>query len=286
MARTLSPKLALSIEAGVVVALTGAGLFASQGLRIWYLALLEGFAMIATPVLVTAALVTWHCERMSGRLQGARRIAALNWRGVRDTALSAYIAACLLAWPLARMRAGEPTGLVWTAEEAGGLLGIVLGNIGGILLLDGWLYLKHRLLHTRWMFAFHRTHHVYRDPTALSGFAVGPVEALLTFWPVVLLALPQAPHYGPVYFSLVIGFVLFNLYLHCGVVWRGLEAVLRPLSFNTSTHHNRHHANAETHYAEALTLWDRILGTHEGAVRALRRNSPQIPALPSGKPEA
>jgi sterol desaturase/sphingolipid hydroxylase (fatty acid hydroxylase superfamily) len=270
MARTLSPKLAFGIDTAVVVALTSGGLFASQGIRVWYAALVEGFAIIAIPVLGAAALVTWLGETRPDRLQGPRRTAALLGRGARDTAMAAWIAACLLAWPLARMRAGEPTGLVWTLEEAGGPLAVVLGNVGGILVLDAWLYWKHRLLHTRWMMPFHRAHHGYRDPNALSGFAVGPVEAFLTFWPVVLLASPSVPHYGPVYFTLVIGFVLFNLYLHCGFVWHGLEAVLRPFSFNTSTHHNRHHANAETHYAEALTLWDRILGTHEGAARARR----------------
>ncbi len=268
MARTLSPKVAHGIEAGVLVALTGAGFFASEGPRVWYAALIEGFLIIAVPVLVAAALVTWLGETRSSRLQGPRRTPALLGRGARDTAIAAWVAGCLLAWPLARMHAGEPTGLVWSLDAAGGPLAVVLGNAGGVLVLDAWLYWKHRLLHTRWLMPFHRAHHGYRDPNALAGFAVGPVEALLTFWPVVLLAWPSVPHYGPVYFVFVVGFISFNLYLHCGFVWAGLEALLRPLSFNTSTHHNRHHANAETHFAEALTLWDRMLGTHEGAARA------------------
>lgn len=270
MARSIPPNVATAIDIAVVLAVTSGGLFARQGPRVWYAALAEGFAIIFVPVLCAAALVTWLCERRSVRLQGPRRLPALIGRGVRDTALAAWMAACLLAWPLAKMRAGEPTGLVWSVDEAGGPVAVVLGNLGGILVLDAWLYWKHRLLHTRWMFGFHRQHHVYRDPTALSGFAVGPVESLLTFWPVTLVALPQAPHYAPVYFSLVVGFVLFNLYLHCGVVWHGLEAILRPLSFNTSTHHNRHHANADIHFAEALTLWDRLLHTQERAAPAAR----------------
>lgn len=273
MARSLPPKLVTAIDGAVVVGLTAGGLFARQGARVWYAALVEGFAIIAIPVLSAAMLVTWLSERQPSRLQGARRLPALIGRGVRDTALAAWIAACLLAWPLAKMRAGEPTGLVWTVEEAGGPVALVLGNLGGILALDAWLYWKHRLLHTRLMFGFHRAHHAYRDPNSLSGFAVGPVEALLTFWPVLLVGWPQTPHYAPVYFSLVIGFVLFNLYLHCGVVWRGLESVLRPLSFNTSTHHNRHHANADVHFAEALTLWDRLLHTQESAAPAAARTS-------------
>jgi lathosterol oxidase len=135
-----------------------------------------------------------------------------------------------------------------------------------VIALDAWLYWKHRLLHTPALFGFHRAHHVYRDPTAFSGFAVGPVEAVLTFWPLVFLAVPQAPHYAPVYFALVAGFILLNFYLHCGVASRLLEATLPRLSINSSAFHNRHHANAEVNFGEALTLWDRLLGTRE-AVR-------------------
>ncbi len=263
MQPVVGPKVVTGVEVGIVVALTGAGVFSSQGPRVWYGALVEGFAMIAIPVLAGAALVTWISERRPERIQGPRRKASmLLRRSARDTLIAAWIAACLLAWPLARMNAGEPTGLVWSLEAAGGPVAVFLQTAGGILVLDAWLYWKHRLLHTRLLFGFHRAHHGYRDPTAFAGFAVGPLEALLTFWPVLLVGLPDAPHFGPVYFTLVVGFILFNLYLHCGVVWHGLEAVLRPLSFNTSSHHNRHHSNAETHFAEALTIWDRMLGSH------------------------
>lgn len=280
-ARTLSPKVVTAVEVAVVVGLPAAGLFASQGPRVWFGALAQGFALIALSVLAGAALTTFLCERAGAgqtpRLQGPRRGPTLAARGARDTALAAWVAACLLAWPLARMHAGQPTGLVWTVEAAGGPVALVLQNLGGILVLDAWLYWKHRLLHSRLLFGFHKGHHVYRDPTPLAGFAVGPVEALLTFWPVVLVALPEAPHYGPVYFTLVVGFITLNYYLHCGVVWRGLEAVLRPLSINTSTHHNQHHQNADTHFSEALTLWDRLMGTARSEARVAAAQVAQAP---------
>jgi len=268
MGRTLAPRVVTAVDGAVVVVLTSAGLFAPQGWRVWYMALFEGFALIASAVLAAAAITTIACERRAVRIQGPRRGPALVARGVRDTAVAAWVAACLLAWPLARMAAGEPTGLVWTVREAGGPVAVVLGNLGGVLVLDAWLYWKHRLLHTRLLFGFHRAHHTYRDPTAFAGFAVGPVESLLTFWPVVLVALPETPHYGPVYFALVAGFILLNMYLHCGIVWAGLETILRPLSVNTSSHHNRHHSNSEMHFGEALTVWDWLLGTMDRSTSA------------------
>jgi lathosterol oxidase len=251
------------IDTGVLVGLTASGLVCPYGTGLWYLALAASFAGIAGGVLGCAALITLYSERQSQREQGPRRKPAPKLREIRATALSAWIAACLLAWPLARLWSGHAIGLVWTLEEAGGGVGIFLQTFAALLVLDAWLYWKHRLLHMRVMFPFHRQHHSFRDPTAFAGFAVGPVEALLTFWPIVILALPEAIHYAPLYFSLSAGFILLNLYLHCGVSVGFIEATLPRLLFNTSVHHNRHHANAEVNYAEAFVIWDRLCRTAE-----------------------
>ena len=250
-------------ELAMLALLTASGLLSPTGPGPFYAALIIGFAGIAGSVLGAAALVTLAASALPARLQGPRRRPALIALGARDTAGAAFVAAALLAWPLARMRVGLPTGLTWSLAAAGGGPALAARMLGALLVLDAWLYWKHRLLHTRLLFGFHRAHHVHRDPTAFAGFAVGPFEALLTFWPVAILALPQAPHYAPVYFVLVVALILLNLYLHCGVSVRLIEAILPRLLVNTSAYHNRHHANAETNFGEALTLWDRLLGTHE-----------------------
>jgi lathosterol oxidase len=253
------------IDAAVVVGLTAAGVLCPQGASVFYSSLVLGFLGIAVFVAGGAALVTVVSERQPVRLQGVRRRPALVGRGARDTLLAAWIAACLLAWPLARIHAHVPNGLVWSLKDAGGAWRVVAQTLAAVLVLDAWLYWKHRLLHTRWLFAFHRAHHVYRDPTALAGFAVGPVESLLTFWPIVLVAIPQAIHYGPLYLSLVALFILLNFYLHCGLASGVLEATLPRLFINTSAFHNRHHANAEVNFGEAFTIWDRLCHTDEGS---------------------
>jgi lathosterol oxidase len=79
------------------------------------------------------------------------------------------------------------------------------------------------------------------------------------------VSLPEAPHYAPVYFSLVGSFVALNFYLHCGVASAVLEAALPRLFVNTSAFHNRHHANADVNFGEAFTIWDHLLSTREGA---------------------
>lgn len=258
-------KRARLIEGLVLAALVVTGLFCPQGPELFFAALAVGFVGIAASVLAGATLFTWVAERSAARLQGPRRLPRFALRATRDTLIAAFVAACFLAWPLARIWAGAPAGLVWTLEEAGGLGAVVLGTLLALVVLDAWLYWKHRLLHTRWLFAFHRAHHGYRDPTSYSSFAVGVVESVLTFWPIVLLAFPWAPHYAPVYFGLVAGFVTLNLYLHCGAASKRVEAVLPKAGLNTSVFHNRHHANANVNFGEALIVWDRLMKTHEGA---------------------
>jgi len=251
------------LDRGVLLTLTGAGLACADDLAVWYSALAVGFLGIASTVLLCAGVVTLFSERSQARLQGRRSRPAPIWREMRDTSLAAWIASCLLAWPLSRMWSGRPTGLVWTLKEAGGGLRVFGSMLVALVLLDAWLYWKHRLLHTRWFFPFHRAHHAFRDPTAFAGFAVGPVESLLTFWPLVLIAISEAPHYAPVYFALVIGFIALNFYLHCGVSVPVLEATLPRALLNTSAFHNRHHANAAVNFAEALILWDCVCRTRE-----------------------
>ncbi|MEC7524537.1 MAG: sterol desaturase family protein [Myxococcota bacterium] len=253
------------IERAVLAALLASGLASPAGPALFYAALAVGFVGIVSVVLSGAALVTWLAERREERLQGPRRLPRFAWRGARDTMGAAFVAACFLAWPLSSLWAGRATGLVWTLEEAGGLGPLLLGNLLGIVALDAWLYWKHRLLHTRWLFRFHRAHHGYKDPTSFSSFAVGAVESVLTFWPIVLLSFPWAPHYAPVYFGLVGGFVTLNLYLHCGVASRLVEATLPRLGLNTSAFHNRHHADASINFGEALVVWDHLMGTGEPA---------------------
>lgn len=253
---------AQAIEWAVVLGLPLTGLFAPDHRGLYFLALLVGFAGLSLTVTGGAALVTWWGERQTARLQGVRRGSTHVAEGLWDTSLSMWVAASLLAWPLWRAWSGRPIGLVWSLEEAGGWIAIPQ-TLLGVLVIDAWLYWKHRLLHTRLLFKFHRGHHFYRDPNALSGFSVGPVEALLTFWPVLLVAHPKALHWGPLYLALVGGFILLNFYLHCGSEIPLFERWLSPLRLNTSVFHNRHHANAEVNFGEAFTLWDRFCKTRE-----------------------
>ncbi len=255
------PLWARLVDGSLPILLPATGLLAPDHIGLFYLALAVGFVGLGGVILTGASLVTFLSERTTDRIQGPRKKPAPMLREAADTALAAFVAAGFLAWPLWRSWTGRPIGLTWDLEDAGGLPLVLFQTGFGVLVLDGWLYLKHRLLHTRLLFPFHRAHHAYRDPTALAGFAVGPVESVLTFWPLLLIAIPEAKHWAPLYFLLVGGFISLNYYLHCGVKVEFLERLLSPFLLNTSAFHNIHHSHADANFGEAFTIWDRICRT-------------------------
>jgi lathosterol oxidase len=250
------------IDAVVPVLLTAAGFLHPESPGTWFSSLAFSFAVLALPVLAGAGLVTLLSRHFGQRIQGPRLKPAPIAREAFETARAMYVAACLMAWPLTQWRLGHSTGLVWSLDERGvSVAQVVLQSFLGVMVIDAWLYWKHRLLHTRALFGFHKAHHAFRDPTAFASFAVAPVEALLTFWPILFLCLPQAVHWAPLYFALVVGFVNLNFYLHCGVTLSWVEKTLPRIFLNTSAFHNVHHARANTHFGEALYLWDVLCGT-------------------------
>lgn len=229
---------------------------------IWYTSFALCFAVLAGFVLTGAGLSLWAARHVGTRIQGPRRRPAPIRKEALETALAMWVFAALAAWPLTQYRVGASMGLVFDPAEVGLSVCQVVGmTLAGILVLDAWLYWKHRLLHTRALFGFHRQHHVFRDPTPFAGFAVGPVESLLTFWPILLVCIPAFVHWAPLYLGAVLGFVILNFYLHCGVTLKPLEATLPRAMVNTSAHHNIHHSHASVHFGEAMTIWDALCRT-------------------------
>lgn len=228
----------------------------------FYLSAGLAFVSILLPVLLFGALVYWYAQRNGQRIQGERKKSPLIATEIFGTSRAAFVVAFMVAWPMGMSRAGLPTGLVWTVEEMGlPWWLVVLEMYLGIVVVDAWTYWKHRLLHTRLLFPFHKHHHTFRDPTPFASFAVGPVETVLTFWPLLLICFPVAKHFAPLYFTAIVGFVLLNLYLHCGVTFSALERILPKLWLNTSAWHNVHHSDANTHFGEVSNFWDKVCKT-------------------------
>lgn len=266
-------KAAPYIDAAVVLLALISGLLHPQPV-IFYSSALEVFAIIVLPLFLLSFLIYRFSEQYGNRIQGIRKKLPPIAQEAFGSGRAAFIVSLMAAWPLGLSRSGLETGLVWTVEEMGlSWWMIVLQMYLGIVLVDAWTYWKHRLLHTRMFFPFHKHHHSFRDPTPFAGFAVGPVETLLTFWPLLLICIPEAKHFAPLYFTAIAGFVLLNLYLHCGVTFGFMENLLPRLLLNSSAWHNVHHSDVNANYGEVSFIWDRICKTSRADMQRKKSTS-------------
>jgi lathosterol oxidase len=248
--------------------LLAAGALHPEAPGLWYVCFGAAWAALLVFIVGGAAVAHTLALRAESRIQGPRTKPAPIAREAFETARAMFVGASFAAWPLTQWQLGHETGMVTDLASRGlDPLTMTLATIGGVIGMDAWLYWKHRLLHTRLFFGFHKGHHAFRDPTPFAGFAVGPVESVLTFWPILLLCIPAAVHWTPLYFGLVTGFVILNFYLHCGVTIAWVERLLPQALFNTSAFHNLHHAKANTHFGEAMTVWDHLCGTTDVPLR-------------------
>jgi sterol desaturase/sphingolipid hydroxylase (fatty acid hydroxylase superfamily) len=263
-----------AIDSALPFVLVSLGLL-SEAPAIWYRSFAICLVVLCSLILGGAGLAHLASQRFGTRIQGPRRKPPPLGREAFESARAMWVMSTLAAWPIMQWQLGHPTGMILDLRAHGiEAWQIVLQTLLGVVIIDAWLYWKHRILHSRTLFGFHRQHHTFRDPTPFAGFAVGPFEALLTFWPVTILCIPEATHWAPLYAALVIGFVTLNFYLHCGVTLSPVEATLPRLFFNTSAFHNVHHSHANANFGEALYLWDRLCKTR-------LRDRPHVQPLPT-----
>ena len=104
---------------------------------------------------------------------------------------------------------------------------------------------------------------------AFASFAVHPVEAFLTFVPVLGMMSTAMPVWAHAYAVWTLSWALLNLYLHSGHELALVEMLLAPLGINTSGFHNSHHELISSNYGELLYIWDVIFDTgfHPGKYR-------------------
>lgn len=249
------------IDWAVVVLVFASGLLNPNPIT-YYDSLWRIFLIITIPVISLSFLFYRFSESYGQRIQGERNKIPPIAQEAFGTVLAMFVVACLAAHPIALYREGFETGLAWTLEQMGlTWWQAVLQMWLGIILIDALTYWKHRFLHTKLFFAFHKHHHTFRDPTPFASFSVGPLETVLTFFPLLAICFPEAKHYAPLYFTAISGFVFLNMYLHCGVTFKGLEKVLPKIGLNTSAWHNVHHSETNVNFGEVSSIWDKVCKT-------------------------
>lgn len=156
--------------------------------------------------------------------------------------------------PFLRLRAGELHGLSQLPLAVQVLLALLLADFIGY-----WL---HRMMHTRWLWRFHRIHHSSEQLDWLSYARFHPVDFILYYTPVALLMsfVGFSPEVG-----LYVGpFILFySGFLHANVSWTlgPLRTVLSGPVFHR-WHHTRQPQGQNKNFAPTFAFYDRLFGTY------------------------
>jgi len=188
----------------------------------------------------------------------------------------------------ARLRVNGPfvlvaglVGTFWTLPLArlafdASPLALPLGGVwlvaAHLIVLDGWMYLWHRLVHTvQPLWRFHEVHHLddHLDSTTALRFHGAELLAAGVFHTIPLVALGIPPEHVALY-GAVMGPCVFwhhsNLALSPALD-RALQWVVVTPGWHRA-HHHAQRAHTDSHYGVVLTVWDRLLGTAPVAARS------------------
>ena len=161
-------KTAVYIDWAIVVLCVLSGLLHPSP-QMYYDSLVRIFIIITVPLFTFAFLIFRFSEKYGNRIQGERNKIPPLLEEAFGSARAMFVVACMAAWPTGMYRMGLPTGLAWTLEEMGlNWWLVILEMYAGIIAVDALTYWKHRLLHTKTFFPFHKHHHTFRDPTPLA----------------------------------------------------------------------------------------------------------------------
>lgn len=129
---------------------------------------------------------------------------------------------------------------------------------------DTYFYWIHRLMHHPRLFRnFHLVHHRSVNPTPYTSFSFHPLESVLEFGIIPLIALLIPIHYTAL-IVFTVWSTIFNILGHTGYEFspRGFTRHWLFKWMNTPTHHNMHHQKCHYNYSLYFNFWDRVMGTN------------------------
>jgi len=205
---------------------------------------------------VTGAVLGWintrHPER---RIQPRRRgesrareeiIASLRALAVSAALLSAGYFAQISGWT------PQPVALSWWSFPVFFAIAIVI--------LDGWFYLGHRILHWGPFYQYHALHHRSVAPCAWSNDSSTVVDTLIEhgFYLFIWFVLPVP---AAVIFTLRFYDQVSGMIGHSGFEYFASPSARYPSPLICTTFHDLHHSQFRYNYGNMFSIWDRLLGT-------------------------
>ena len=129
---------------------------------------------------------------------------------------------------------------------------------------DTYFYWMHRLMHHPTLFKrIHLVHHQSVNPTPYTSFSFHPLESVVEFGIIPLLALFM-PIHASALFLFTLWSIVFNVMGHTGYEFSPSGFTRHPIFkwINTPTHHNMHHQVSNHNYGLYFNIWDRLMGTN------------------------
>lgn len=147
-----------------------------------------------------------------------------------------------------------------------------------LVLLDGALYLQHRVMHAvSALWRLHRVHHLDTGVDVTTGVRFHPLELLISMaWKLAVISLLGADPLWVLAYEVVLS--SFALWTHANLrLPSSLDRRLRWLVATPSmhrTHHSVARAETDSNYANFLTVWDRLFGTYRDRALLDERSMP------------
>lgn len=143
--------------------------------------------------------------------------------------------------------------------ETGGTAYALKSVVAFILWNDFWVYLVHRALHTKFLYArVHKVHHLFKIHTPWAALAFTPLDGFSQSVPYHAFVY-AFPMHRLVYVLSFIGVQLWTIFIHTHLFitpeW------LDPF-FNGSAHHSDHHEHFNYNHGLYTTTMDRLFGTY------------------------
>jgi len=157
-----------------------------------------------------------------------------------------------------------------------------------ILLHDTWFYWTHRAMHHRRLFRyFHRTHHLFSNPTPWASFAFSPAEAVVQA-AIFPLAISLMPVHLTAFGVFMLWQMFFNVVGHTGYEYNRPRFMQSPIRFllNTPTNHIMHHEKMRGNYGLYFNFWDRLMGTNHPDYEHRFEEITSRPADRASKPDS
>ncbi|MEM1383918.1 MAG: sterol desaturase family protein [Pseudomonadota bacterium] len=205
---------------------------------------------------LTGGILSWvNARNPERRIQPARR----GEKRMRQEIMASLGALAMSAALLTAGYLAQRWGWTWQPVELS-WWSFPLFFVVGMVILDAWFYLGHRLLHWGPLYKYHALHHKSVAPTAWSNDSSTLIDTAIehAFYLFVwfLLPVPAASVFALRLFDQISGMIG-----HSGFEYFASPSSRFPSPFICTTFHDLHHSQFRYNYGNMFSIWDRLLGT-------------------------